>query len=79
MDVSASGSGLTYEAEYISDLELADRLIIIHAAGSAVDATIERLQAHGIHPPVVLYQPWRLRRFAKELRHTAEVMLNVNA
>jgi hypothetical protein len=79
MDVSASGSGLTYEAEYISDLELADRLILIHAAGSTADDTIGRLHAHGVHPPVLLYNAWHLGDFANQIRHTAAVMLGATA
>jgi hypothetical protein len=76
MDVSRSGTGLAYEADYISDLGLSDRLILVHEEGSTPDDTLGHFREKGITPPVVSYESWRLGQFAQELRHTARVMLD---
>jgi hypothetical protein len=78
MDVSASGSGLAYEADYTSDLGLTDRLILIYAEGSIPDDTLRHFREKGINAPVLSYDRWGLGQFAQELRHTARVMVDGN-
>jgi hypothetical protein len=79
MDVSSSGSGLTYEADFIADLWLADRLILIHAVGSAPNETLRHLQERGLSAPVLSYRTWRLGQFARQLRRTARLIMDAKA
>jgi hypothetical protein len=76
MDVSASGAGLAYESDYIADLGLMDRLILIQAAGSPSGDARRHFAEKGAHVPLLLYRTWRLGAFARELRHTAHLMLD---
>src|SRR4051812_3863380 len=79
MDVSASGSGLVYETDYIADLGLADRLILIQTAESPSEDTRRHLAEKGVNVPLLVYRTWRLGEFARELRHTARRMMDAKA
>jgi hypothetical protein len=76
MDVSSTTAGVLYEAEFIADIELSGRLVLLHdgtpSARRAAEQQVERLQAAGVHVPVVAYGIWRLRRLTRELREVAK-------
>jgi hypothetical protein len=71
MDASVATAGLYYEADFIADLALADRLILLHngrpAARVAAEQYVERLHPAGIAVPIVPYSIWRLRRLTADL------------
>lgn len=75
MDVSSSTPGISYEAEFIIDLELAARLVLIHdetvSARVRAEQLVERLLAAGRNVPVVPYTVWRTCRLKRDLRKIA--------
>jgi hypothetical protein len=70
MDTSASAAGLAYEAGFISDLGLANRLLLLHDASRAPESL---LLPEGLH--VVNYRMWALRRLTADLRQAASGQL----
>lgn len=72
MDVSRSGAGLSYEADFIADLELASRLIVLHqgsaSARAAAEAHVQRLRGLGLDVPIVGYRNWHLRQLTSDLQ-----------
>ena len=71
MDVSAATAGLFYEADFIADLALTDRLVLIHNGGREASLAarwfVERLHPNGVPVPIVPYSIWRLQRLTADL------------
>jgi hypothetical protein len=71
MDASAATTGLSYEADFIADLALTDRLVLLHDGGReariAARQFVERLHPERVPVPIVPYSIWRLRRLTADL------------
>lgn len=73
MDVSAATAGLAYEAQFIADLSLTDRLIFLLNRSSSLDNVpaipqVQELYSTGLTIPVVRYRIGWLHRLTRELR-----------
>ena len=75
MDVSAPNDGLDYEAEFIADMDLADRLILLHNPSLAphvnAEQHVDRLRSGRARIPIITYNTWRLRDLTKRLEQQA--------
>ena len=71
MDASAATTGLSYEADFIADLALTDRLVLLHDGGREAQVAtrrfVERLHPERVPVPIVPYSIWRLRRLTADL------------
>jgi hypothetical protein len=74
MDVSAAHRGLDYEAEFIADLDLVNRLILIQNVSSRVTSEqhVERLRSGRSRIPIVRYRTWNLRRLTADLHEAVK-------
>ena len=76
VDVSASSAGVRYETEFVRDLGLANRMVVVHNGSSNAMTSLMveagHLQSLGLTIPIVHYQWWALRRMTKEIRRIAE-------
>ena len=75
MDVSAPNDGLDYEAEFIADMDLADRLILLYNPSLAphvnAEQHVDRLRSGRARIPIITYNTWRLRDLTKRLEQQA--------
>jgi hypothetical protein len=71
MDASARTAGVLYETEFIADLELSGRLILLHnrtpTARLAAERHVKRLQALNVSVPLVPYSIWNLSQLTSDL------------
>jgi ribosomal protein L37E len=73
LDVSVAGVGLSYEADYIQDMGLLARLVLVHRDSSVDISMVERLRSGGV--PCITYSVWRLYRFTEDLRDAAASLM----
>jgi hypothetical protein len=79
MDGSAATSGVTYETEFIADLALGNRVVLLHRtttrARTAAEGHAARLRAAGLSVPLVPYSIWRLHQLTADLGAVARVRM----
>ncbi len=78
LDVSGAGFGLSYETDFLRDMGLLTRLVLVQRVSiqsngdsSADNAIVERLSSGGVDVPCIRYSVWRLGQLTKDLRATA--------